>query len=82
MTDPQLTELIMSKGRKMDHPKFWSEVGQSPISPSDQFPADSLIAAWLPGRPVRFVQKYVKRLYDTRARKGRWSEAEDEALKK
>ena len=34
----------------------------------------------VPGRPVRFVQKYVKRVFDPRARQGPWQQDEDKAL--
>ncbi|KAI9634866.1 uncharacterized protein MKK02DRAFT_27995 [Dioszegia hungarica] len=64
LTETQLTDLIMSKKEK-----------------SNEYPGFySDLAAAVTGRPVRFVQKYVKRLYDTRARKGKWSEQEDDEL--
>ena len=34
----------------------------------------------VPGRPVKYVQKHVKRLYDPRGNKGAWSVEEDNAL--
>lgn len=39
-------------------------------------------ASQIPGRPLRYVQKQVQRLYDPRGRKGAWTADEDRELKR
>jgi hypothetical protein len=39
-------------------------------------------AMQVPGRPLRYVVKQIQRIYDPRARQGKWTEKEDAALKR
>ncbi|KAL1409128.1 RNA polymerase I enhancer binding protein [Vanrija albida] len=61
-----LREIILGKGLQSERAKY-----------PRFFPE---IARLCPGRPVRYVKECIKRLYDPRAHKGPWTEAEDKEL--
>lgn len=90
MDDQELVSVIMGKGRSSERssfPKFWPELGEFiiyselPASPLEAI-AEGRTAAQVPGRPVVYVKKCVQRMYDPRAHKGAWTNAEDDDLER
>jgi hypothetical protein len=96
LSEEELKGLIMAKGRygdRKDFPKFWPEMGKSPRGLSRELLLPTslgrnggtelmgrLVAAHVPGRPVKYVKNHVQREYDPRGHKGSWSKEEDIAL--
>ncbi|KAK4688299.1 hypothetical protein P7C73_g1816, partial [Tremellales sp. Uapishka_1] len=66
MDDSELSSVIFAKGRGSTRSQF-----------SKFWPE---LAAEVPGRPVQYVCRHVKEMYDTRRAKGKWTAEEDTDL--